>query len=125
MSLSSKHPKIDILRQEDVDFYFFTIHSSLFTKNKTPLGKPKGVEFTRYHLVRRQCLPQRRFNGRTRDCLPVGNPAPRPCSSVFFVPALTLPGSLTEQLRITLLFTAFGNILAIIARNIRFCQHQK
>jgi hypothetical protein len=31
------------------------------------------------------------------------------------VPTLTKRGSLTEQFQITLLFTAFGNIFAIIA----------
>ena len=30
-----------------------------------------------------------RFNGRTRDCLNIDSPTPRPCSAVFFVPIST------------------------------------
>ena len=36
-----------------------------------------------------------RFNGRTRNRLPIDGSAPRPCSTVFPVPPLTCRGSLT------------------------------
>ena len=36
-----------------------------------------------------------RFNGRTRACLPIGTPAPGPCSAYFSVPISTKQGSLT------------------------------
>ena len=48
-----------------------------------------------------------RFNGRTRACLPIGTPAPGPCSAVFPVPISTKQGSLTGQFPPTLPITAF------------------
>ena len=90
----------------------FTLHFSL--KNKTPPGKPKGVEFTRYHLdsqhsIPDRCepvrtlvwqspgadaLPQKRCDGRARRCLPIDTPAPRPCSAFLSVPLSSTRGSL-------------------------------
>ena len=52
-------------------------------------------------------LPQARFNGRTRVCLPIGTPAPGPSSTVFAVPISTKQGSLTGQVLPTLPITAF------------------
>ena len=48
-----------------------------------------------------------RFNGRTRACLPIGTPAPGPCSASVSVPILTKQGSLTGSMTLTLPFTAF------------------
>ena len=50
---------------------------------------------TWYHLVSRIAdPPQKRDNGRTRGCLPVGTPAPRPCSADPDLPHHTNRGSL-------------------------------
>ena len=46
----------------------------------------------------------KRVNGRTRDSLPIENPALRPCSAAFTVPTLTCLGSLTGYL--SLLFSS-------------------
>ena len=55
-----------------------------------------------------------RFNGRTRACLPIGTPAPGPCSAVFPVPISTKQGSLTGYLSLLFPSQPF-NIHAIIA----------
>ena len=65
----------------------------------------------------------KRFNGRTRGCLPVDNPAPRPCSPVSLVPISTNQGSLTVFRRI-LFFSLpllYYNV-CIIAFPPAFCQ---
>ena len=49
----------------------------------------------RDNLLLQDTAPQTRNNGRTRDPLPIEDPAPRPCSTSFSVPTHTFLGSLT------------------------------
>ena len=49
-----------------------------------------------------------RVNGRTRECLPIDIPAPRPCSAYLSVPPHTNRGSLNGIHMLTLLFAAFA-----------------
>ena len=61
-------------------------------------------------LIRRghkSTLPQMSVTGHTRGSLPIGIPAPRPCSAPPAVPTLTFLGSLQRTEKHTLLFTAF------------------
>ena len=64
----------------------------------------------------------KRDNGRTRGCLPVDTPAPRPCSAPSVVPAHTLPGSLTASEAYSSLHRFFQIYVAIIQANRWVCQ---
>lgn len=72
-----------------------TVSRSLITKIKTPLENSKGVNLRGTTLFRRKACLITRFDGRTRSCLPIDSPAPRPCSVPFPAPPHTCRGSLT------------------------------
>ena len=65
--------------------------------------------------------PQPSVTGRTRDSLPIENPAPRPCSAVFAVPTHTCLGSLTGYPDV-LFSSSLLHIPAIIAPKAEVCQ---
>ena len=64
-----------------------------------------------------------RNNGRTRECLLIDTPAPRPCSAASAVPTLTKQGSLNVSASILFSSSLFLVALPIIPQKGRFCQH--
>ena len=112
---------------------------------KRPWKDPRATKLTRYHLdsqiqklveiatpvcalVRNDTAffsASTRFNGRTRDPLPIEDPAPGPCSAIPLRTRSHLPGLSDRLLWHTLPFTAFSIVCAIIARKRGLCQHPR